>query len=108
MNFFRDDGQTGQIEPEYLIQQSAGLNIPATYQPRVCAGALTSGCIPSNQLSSWNSLYSQVLGLVDEGLQVGVRGSSLNALPQGTYLFNDVHYDFFSLYASDSGRSRPI
>ncbi len=107
VNFSRDDGQTGQIEPEYLIQQSAGLNIPATYQPRVCAGALTSGCIPSNQLSSWNSLYSQVLGLVDEGLQVGVRGSSLNALPQGTYLFNDVHYDFFSLYASDSWKITP-
>ena len=107
VNFFRDDGQTGQIEPEYLIQQSAGLNIPSTYQPRVCSSTLTSGCIPSNQLSSWNSLYAQTLGIVDEGLQVGVRGSSLQALPQGTYLFNDVHYDNFSLYATDSWKVTP-
>ena len=102
VNFSRDDGQTGQIEPEYLIQQSAGLNIPAAYQPTVCSGSLTSGCIPSNQLSNWNSLYSQALGIVDEGLQVGVRGATLNALPPHTFLFNDVHYDSFSLYATDS------
>jgi hypothetical protein len=46
VNFSRDDGQTGQIEPEYLIQQSAGHNIPAAYQPPVCSNSLTSGCIP--------------------------------------------------------------
>ncbi len=107
VSFFRDDGQTGQIEPEYLIQQSAGLNIPATYQPRVCSGAVTSGCIPSNQLTNWNSLYSQALGIVDEGLQVGVRGSQLQALPPSTFLFNDVHYDSFSLYATDSWKLTP-
>jgi len=107
VSFFRDDGQTGQIEPEYLIQQSAGLNIPAAYQPRVCAGSLTSACIPSNQLSNWNSLYSQTLGLVDEGLQVRVRDGQLNALPPSTVLFNYVKYDSFSLYATDSWKITP-
>jgi len=107
VNFFRDDGQVGLIEPAYLIQQSTGLNIPATYQPPACTAAHTSACLPSNQISNWNSLYSQVLGLVDQGLQVGVRGSSLNALPQGTTLFNNVHYDSFSLYATDSWKLTP-
>lgn len=61
----------------------------------------------ANQTTNWNNLYSQVLGLVDQGLQVGVRGSNLNALPQGTPLFNDVHYDLFSLYATDSWKITP-
>jgi carboxypeptidase family protein len=107
VNFFRDDGQVGLIEPAYLIQQSTGLNIPAAYQPPTCTAALTSACLPSNQISNWNSLYSQVLGLVDQGLQVGVRGSNLNALPQGTTLFNNVRYDSFSLYATDSWKLTP-
>jgi len=107
VNFFRDDGQVGLIEPAYLIQQSTGLNIPATYQPPACSGSRTTACLPSNQISNWNSLYSQVLGLVDQGLQVGVRGSDLGALPQGTTLFNNVHYDSFSLYATDSWKLKP-
>jgi hypothetical protein len=107
VNFFRDDGQVGLIAPAYLIQQSTGLNIPATYQPPACTAARTSACLPSNQISNWNNLYSQVLGLVDQGLQVGVRGSNLNALPQGTTLFNDVHYSGFSIYATDSWRLTP-
>ncbi len=107
VNFFRDDGQVGLIEPAYLIQQSAGLNIPAAYQPPACSSTRTTACLPSNQISNWNSLYSQVLGLVDQGLQVGVRGSNLKALPQGTTLFNNVHYDSFSLYATDSWKLSP-
>ena len=107
VNFFRDDGQVGLIEPAYLIQQSAGLNIPAAYQPPTCSSTRTTACLPSNQISNWNGLYSQVLGLVDQGLQVGVRGSNLNALPQGTTLFNNVHYDSFSLYLTDSWKLSP-
>lgn len=107
VNFFRDDGQVGLIEPAYLIQQSTGLNIPAAYQPPPCTSTRASACLPSNQISNWTSLYSQVLGLVDQGLQVGVRGSNLNALPQGTTLFNNVHYDSFSLYVTDSWKVTP-
>jgi Carboxypeptidase regulatory-like domain len=102
VKFFRDDGQVGLTAPAYLIQQSTGLNIPSAYQPPACSGTRTTACLPSNQISNWNSLYSQVLGLVDQGLQVGVRDSNLGALPAGTRLFNDVHYDSFSLYVTDS------
>jgi hypothetical protein len=107
VKFFRDDGQVGLTVPAYLIQQSTGLNIPATYQPPACSASRTTACLPSNQISNWNSLYSQALGLVDQGLQVGVRGSDLGALPQGTRLFNNVHYDSFSLYVTDSWKLGP-
>jgi len=107
VRFFRDDGQVGLTVPAYLIQQSAGLNIPAAYQPPACSASRTTACLPSNQISNWNNLYSQALGLVDQGLQVGVRDSNLGALPQGTRLFNDVHYDSFSLYATDSWKLSP-
>jgi hypothetical protein len=107
VNFARDDGQTGTIDPAYMIQSSAGLNIPSTYLPPACSSTRTTACLPSNQISNWNSLYSQALGLVDQALQVGVRGSKLEALPQGSMLFNDVHYDNFSLYLTDSWRITP-
>lgn len=107
VNFFRDDGQVGLIQPAYLIQQSTGLNIPPAYQPPACTAALKTNCLPSNQTGSWNSLYSQALGLVDQALQVGVRDSKLNALPPGTKLFDDVKYDSFSLYATDSWKITP-
>jgi hypothetical protein len=107
VKFSRDDGQVGLIEPAYLIQQSTGLNIPSAYQPPTCTSTRTANCLPSNQISNWNSLYSQVLGLVDQGLQVGVRGSDLNALPPSTPLFDNVHYDSFSLYLTDSWKLTP-
>ena len=107
VNFFRDDGQVGLVKPAYLIQQSSGLNIPATYRPPACTAALTTNCLPSNQSSNWNSLYAQALGLVDQALVVGARGSDLSALPPGTPLFNHVFYNTFSLYATDSWRITP-
>jgi hypothetical protein len=43
-----------------------------------------------------------VLGLVDSGSVVGTRDSSLKANPAGTPLSNNVSYNNFSLYFSDS------
>jgi hypothetical protein len=107
VRFFRDDGQVGLVRPAYLIQQSTGLNIPANYRPPTCTATLTSNCLPSNQNSNWNNLYAEALGLVDQGLVVGARGSDLSALPPGTPLFNHVFYNTFSLYATDSWKITP-
>src|SRR5947209_10551668 len=84
VRFFRDDGQVGLVKPAYLIQQSTGLNIPASYRPPACTATVTSNCLPSSQNSNWNSFYAEALGLVDQGLVVGARGSDLGALPPGT------------------------
>jgi len=107
VNFFRDDGQVGLVQPAYLITQTSGLNIPAAYRPPSCTATLTTNCLPTSQNSNWNNLYAQVLGLVDQGLVVGARGADLSALPPGTPLFNHVFYNTFSLYATDSWKVTP-
>jgi hypothetical protein len=95
------------VKPAYLITQTSGLNIPATYRPPSCTATVTTNCLPANQNSNWNNLYPQALGLVDQGLVVGARGSDLGALPPGTPLFNHVKYDTFSIYATDSWKITP-
>jgi hypothetical protein len=107
VNFFRDDGQVGLVKPAYLITQTSGLNIPAAYRPPSCTATLTTNCLPTAQNANWNNLYAQALGLVDQGLVVGARGSDLSALPPGTPLFNHVFYNSFSLYATDSWKITP-
>lgn len=107
VQFNRDDGQVGLVAPAYLIQQGTGLNIPATFRPPTCSATLTTNCLPSNQNSNWNNLYAQTLGIVDQGLVVGVRGADLSALTQGTPLFDNVVYDNFSLYLTDSWKISP-
>jgi hypothetical protein len=107
VNFFRDDGQVGLVKPAYLILQTSGLNVPANNRPPTCTGTLTTNCLPSSQNSSWNNLYAEALGMVDQGLVVGARGSDLSALPPGTPLFNHVYYNTFSLYATDSWKIKP-
>lgn len=107
VDFSRDDGQVGLVEPAYLITQTSGLNIAAAYRPPACTGTLTANCLPSNQNTNWNNLYAQALGLVDQGLVVGARGADLSALPPGTPLFDSVVYDTFSLYATDSWKITP-
>jgi hypothetical protein len=107
VNFFRDDGQLGVVKPTYLVTQTSGLNIPANFRPPACAGAVTTNCLPSNQASNWNNLYAQALGLVDQGLVVGVRASDLSALPPGTLLSTRPTYDTFSLYMTDSWKVTP-
>lgn len=107
VNFFRDDGQVGLVKPAYLITQTSGLNIPAAYRPPSCTATLTTNCLPTSQNSNWNNVYAQALGLVDQGLVVGARGSDLSALAPGTPLFNHVFYNTFSLYATDSWKITP-
>lgn len=107
VNFYRDDGQVGLTRPAYLITQTSGLNIPAAYRPPSCTASVTTNCLPTSQNSNWNNLYAQALGLVDQGLVVGARGSDLSGLPAGTPLFNQVFYKNVSLYATDSWKVTP-
>ena len=107
VSFWRDDGQGSLTVPEYNVSVTSGLNIPAAYRPPTCAGTLTTNCLPSNQASNWNSFYAQMLGLVDQAVQLGARGSDLSALPAGTVLSTDVHWSMYSLYATDSWKITP-
>jgi hypothetical protein len=107
VNFWRDDGQSSLTALVYNISTTNGINIPAAYRPPACTGTLTSNCLPSNQVSTWNMLYSEVLGMVDQATQMATRKSDLSASPPGTVLSNDVTYSTLSLYATDSWHIRP-
>ena len=107
VNFWRDDGQGSLTVPEYNISVTSGINIPAAYRPPTCAGALTANCLPSNQVSNWNSFYAQTLGMVDQAVQLGTRGSDLSANPAGTVLSTNVNWGMYSLYATDSWQILP-
>jgi len=107
VNFWRDDGQGSLTVPEYNISVSSGLNIPAAYRPPTCAGSRTTNCLPANQSSAWNTLYAEVLGLVDQAVQLGTRASDLSANPPGTVLSTNVNWSLYSFYATDSWKLTP-
>jgi hypothetical protein len=106
-NFWRDDGQGSLTVPEYNISVTSGLNIPASYRPPTCAGSLTSNCLPSSYASSWNTEYAEMLGLVDQAVQLGTRNAHLAANPVGTPLDTEVTWGIYTLYATDSWKLTP-
>ncbi|MGI8745440.1 MAG: carboxypeptidase regulatory-like domain-containing protein [Bryobacteraceae bacterium] len=106
--FNRDDGQTGSLTAlVYQLNASAGINVPGAYRPPTCGTGVTTNCLLSSQLTTWNQLYAQVLGMVDQATLLGTRSADLSANPPGTPLFNNVIYDGFSFYATDSWHIRP-
>jgi hypothetical protein len=107
IQFWRDDQQSALTVPMYFISAGTGINIPATYRPPACSGTVTTNCLPSAQVSSWNNLYAAILGMTDRAVQVGTRDGSLNANPIGTPPKVDKHYPEFSLYLNDSWKVRP-
>jgi len=107
VNFWRDDGQGSLTVPEYNVSVTSGINIPSTYRPPTCAGTLTTGCLVSSQTSSWNSLYAETLGMVDQAVLLGTRGSDLSANPAGTPLTTNVDWGIYSLYVTDSWHILP-
>jgi hypothetical protein len=68
---------------------------------------LGTNCLPFNQTSAWNSLYAQTLGMVDQAVQLGTRGSDLAANYAGTVLSTDVRWSTYSFYTTDSWHFLP-
>ena len=107
IQFFRDDQQSALTVPMYFITAGSGLNIPTNYRPPSCSSTVTTNCLPSAQVSTWNNLYAASLGLMDRAVQVGTRDGSLNANPLGTPPRVDKHYPEYSLYLNDSWKVSP-
>ncbi len=53
-------------------------------------------------MTTWNSLYAETLGLVDNSAVLGTRNGDLSANPLGTPIFNAITYNTYSVYFSDS------
>lgn len=107
IQFWRDDQQSALAVPVYFITSGSGLNIPASYRPPACSSTVTTNCLPSAQVSTWNALYATALGLMDRAVQVGTRDGKLNANPIGTPARVDKRYPEFSLYINDSWKVTP-
>jgi len=107
IQFWRDDQQSALAVPVYSITSGSGINQPASSRPPACSSTVTTNCLPSAQVSTWNGLYASVLGLMERANQVGTRDGKLNANPIGTPARVDKHYNDYSLYINDSWKVRP-
>jgi hypothetical protein len=107
IQFWRDDAQSAVAQRVYILTNGTYLNIPSTYQPPICSASLTTNCLPSSQVSSWNNLYSGALGLVDRATLVATRDANFKVNPMGTPLGTDSTYNEYSIYANDSWKVVP-
>jgi hypothetical protein len=66
------------------IADTSFLVIPAADRPPTCSGSLTTLCLPSPLVSTWDSLCATVLGLMNDDNTFLVRNGQLQAQPFGT------------------------
>ncbi|MGH9432913.1 MAG: carboxypeptidase-like regulatory domain-containing protein, partial [Terriglobia bacterium] len=82
--------------------------MPTSAQPIPCTKTLTANCLPSSEIGSYNALYADVLGTVNQSQTLVSRaGNNLSLNPIGTPLESFMISDEYNLYASDSWRIRP-
>jgi Carboxypeptidase regulatory-like domain len=86
---------------------SSFLVVPAADRPPTCAGTLTTNCLPSSVTSSWDSLYTTTLGLMNDDNTFLVRNGQLQAQPFGTPIYMNARSYFTSFYGQDIWRIRP-
>lgn len=80
------------------------LTIPDTSRPPICSATLTTNCLVSSDIGRWNTLYSAVLGMVDQSAQVLTRDGQFNAQPLGTGLEAQVTIRAYEMYFQDVWR----
>jgi hypothetical protein len=86
---------------------SSFLVVPASDRPPTCSGTLTTNCLPSSSVSTWDSLYTTALGLMNDDNTFLVRNGQLQAQPFGTAINMDTLSYFYSFYGQDTWRIRP-
>jgi hypothetical protein len=99
MQMYRTDNGAGIMSA--LVYQIYDTNIAFTsaYQP---AG------LPSSSLTSWNHLYAQVLGLVNQPQALFTRKQpDLTLNPIGTPVFLRTIVPYYNVYFTDTWRVRP-
>src|SRR6185312_9988807 len=90
-----------------VLNASTFLSIPNADAPPTCTATLTTNCLPKSSTSTWNALYSTMLGLVDNVNIEAARDASLNPLPFGTTLQANANWQEYNFYGSDSWRATP-
>jgi hypothetical protein len=87
---------------------SGEIFMPTSAQPVPCTATLAANCLPSSQLNSWDALYADELGLVDQSQTLVSRsGNNLNLNPIGTPLASYMTDDYYNLFAGDAWKVKP-
>lgn len=86
---------------------SSFLTIPAADRPPTCGGSVTSNCLVSSSTSTWDSLYSTVLGMMNDDNTFLVRNKQLGPQPFGTAIDMDALSYYASFHGQDTWRIRP-
>ncbi|MBV9406194.1 MAG: carboxypeptidase regulatory-like domain-containing protein, partial [Acidobacteriaceae bacterium] len=86
---------------------SSFLTIPAADRPPTCGGGVTANCLPSSSVTTWDSLYSAALGLMNDDNTFLVRNGQLQAQAFGTPIDMNALGYFYSGYGQDTWRIRP-
>lgn len=116
MHFSRDDnGLTIDTSLTYNIGDflDTDVTFPSSgsainYLPPICATGTSSNCLPSGSETSYEQLYSELIGAVDTSGQIFVRsGSNLQLQPQGTNATDFVRVDSNYVYITDTWHIRP-
>jgi len=106
--FDRYDNVVGGLTQLVDDVDNTGVDFSPTNQPIPCTTSLTTNCLPSSEIGSWNSLYSQAAGIVDSTSVVATRtGNNLTANPLGTPLHSYVTDQTYSLFFNDSFKIKP-
>lgn len=108
LHFDRYDNVVGGLtQPGYEVADT-GINFSPHQQPIPCAGAASTNCLPAPEVSSWNSLYSDLTGMVDTTSVVVTRsGTNLTANTLGQPLHSYDIVQEYSLFFSDAWKIRP-
>lgn len=107
-HFDRYDNVTGGLTQDKYIIQSSGLQFPTNLIPFRCPTGGSANCLPSNQVSNYESLAAQVLGVVAQNNIVATRtGTNLSLNPLGTPVASYSTVNNFNLYFNDAWKIRP-
>ncbi len=106
--FDRYDNVVGGLTQLIYQVGSSGIHMTPTYQPLACTDTLTANCLPSSEISGWNSMYANVLGLISSATVVATRkGANLQLNPLGTPVHSDVTDQTGSVFINDTWKIKP-
>jgi len=108
MHFDRYDNVSGLLtQPKYLIGDS-GVNFTPDTLPIACTSTVSTNCLPSGSLGSYENYYAMLAGIVQQSGTIVTRtGADLTANPLGTPMRSYSIVDTYSLYFNDSWRIKP-
>jgi len=104
---FRND-KFGLIStPSAFIGAGNNVAIPASQRPPSCSTTVTTNCLQSADVGTYNQFYAMLLGIVDNVTYLATRDANLNALPPGTGLTSDTSFRYYQFYFADTWRLKP-